>query len=297
MPLTEEQENALKGFRTYLNYLIAVRDHFRRHYGSVKTYYDACMEATRQIQGNRSIDLDYVRKYYKLAWNTEHLMHTSRNKDTDVQRLNNHWTPVQAYYSIYCACEATAYALHGQKPGSHSRALRLMTDRFKGSGLTPWCWVASGPIGKTRRDHRVDNLPPGTSVPHNLQMRDVDPIGMLALCLRAEHRHRVKDTWHRGAGFKYAFDPGDTSLLHFLYRLRIKANYDDVEIFLVDAETSDISAFPDLLCLFTRLAMMYLEVLAMRKIRKKGMLELANGYIGQNPGAEALKRRLCVYSH
>ena len=295
MALSIEHENELKRFRTYVNYLNAADSHYRSTYGNLETYYAACEAATRKLQGNRLLDVEYVRKHYKLGWNTEHLLYASRNDDADVQRLSNHWAPVQAYYSVYCASEATVYALCGQQFGSHSGALNQITDYVAKCNVTPWCWVATGALGKSRRDHRLENFPQNVVVPNNLQRQDVDPNGMLARCLLAEHKNRVDDKWQRGAGRKYAFDPGDTGLLHFLYRLRVKANYDNVEMFLVDGGASDISAFPILLSRFAMLAMIYLETITMRRIKKRVLVGMAKDYLDRNNDAVMLKRRLDLY--
>jgi len=141
----------------------------------------------------------------------------------------------------------------------------------------------------------LENFPPNVVVPNNLQRQDVDPNGMLARCLLAEHKNRVEDKWQPRAGLKYAFDPGDTGLLHFLYRLRVKANYDNVEMFLVDGGPADISAFPILLSRFTMLAMIYLETITMRRIKKRVLVGMAKDYLDRNNDAVMLKRRLDLY--
>ena len=161
----------------------------------------------------------------------------------------------------------------------------------------PWSLVASGARGKSGQEHKMVNLPLCTTIPNNLQRQDVDPLGMVARCLRAEHGHRVDDLWKRGESgcHKYQFNPGATGLLHFLYRLRLKANYRDVEIFLADAEDWEISEFAQHLCFLTKLALINLEVITVRKIRKSTLLDLAKEYLGRNTLATELAKRVEMY--
>jgi|SRR5690625_170328 len=300
MPLilsASSASDALRAFHTYLNYLSAVEQWAMTEFGSWRRYGDACVLATRRLQGIRDPDMYWVGRFLKLAWNTEFLLHASDTRDPEIQRLNNHWAPVQAYYAIYCGCEAVAYLLDGERANSHSKALRKVTEYFGRSGITPWNIVVAGPIGRTRNEASILNLPHGVVIPHNLQRRGVDPLGMIAKCVPAEHRNRVDENWSKKTSGcrKYQFDPGDTSLLHFLYRLRVKANYRDVDIFLAHSDDEEVIRFGRALRFVTNAALMYLELIAIRKARKRPVLDLGAQYLRSNHRAAALEQRLEYY--
>jgi hypothetical protein len=294
---SSQPSDALKAFRTYLNYLTAIRTHFRAEYGKYAAYAEVCLLATRRLQGASAIDLRYVERFMRLAWNTEYLLHASDSGDAEIQRLSNHWAPVQAYYAVYCACEAAGYIIDGAKPGSHAKALRKVTDYFKRSGIAPWGIVCTGPRGKGGGGHRVLNLPANLQLPNNLE-RDAAPLGLIGRCVRAEHNHRIDGEWDRATSkcYKYAFDPGETSLLHFLYRLRVKANYRDVDIFLADATDHEVLSFGHNVRFATVALLIYLEIVIMRKIRKRTLLEMGERYLQQNSNAGVLRRRLGLFA-
>lgn len=289
---------AVKGFQTYLNYLSAVRDYFREAYGTFDRYCQQALTETRRLKGDKTLDRERVRRFLRLAWNTEHLLHESGGEDAEIQRLNNHWAPVQAYYAAYCAAEAAGYVLDRSPPGSHGKALRKVTEYARRLSLPPWDIVAIGALGKDRKGIKVRGLEPGTEIPNNLQSLDVDPAGMIAKCVSAEHKHRINDAWtsRKQAGcYKYEFEPDPTGLLHFLYRLRIKANYREVDVFLAGASERDVLDFGRRLRFLVVLALILCEVVAIRKIGKREFLGFAQEYLDKNPAADVLKRRTKMY--
>jgi len=298
MILADNSTTAMKGFRTYLNYLSAVRDRFRETFGSFGRYCEQCLVETRRLKGDRTLDRERIRRFLRLAWNTEHLLHESGSEDAEIQRLNNHWAPVQAYYAVYCAAEAAAYALDGSAPDSHAKALKKVTEYARRLDLPPWDVVCTGPTGKDGSDISVEGLPAGTEIPNNLQLFDVDAAGMIAKCVSAEHKHRIHDSWisrDRSGCYKYQFDPGPTGLLHFLYRLRIKANYREVDVFLAGATEREVLDFGRRLRFLVVLAVILCEIIVIRKIGKRAVLEFAKEYIDRNPAAIVLARRVEMY--
>jgi len=294
----DPSSSAMKGFRTYLNYLSAVRGRFRETFGNFDGYCERCLVATQRLKGNKTLDRERIRRFLRLAWNTEHLLHESGSQDAEIQRLNNHWAPVQAYYAVYCAMEAAAYVLDGSAPDSHAKALKKVTEYVRRLGISPWDIVCTGALGREGFSITVEGVPPGIEIPNNLQLSDVDPAGMIAKCVSAEHKHRISENWtsrERSGCFKYQYDPGPTGLLHFLYRLRIKANYREVDVFLAGASEREVLDFGRCLRFLVVLAIVLLEVIVVRKIGKRAVLEMAEGYLDKNSGATVLARRVSMY--
>lgn len=122
--------------------------------------------------------------------------------------------------------------IDGNKLDGHIKALRKISEYFVRQGFAPWCLSFCGCLGKDKEQARANHFPAGLQIPHSLSRTGIQPIQMVAKCLRAEHANRVDDFFEKGKGlYKYNFDPGHTTILHFMYRLRIKSNYKDVEIF------------------------------------------------------------------
>lgn len=286
----------VKRFRTYLNYLDAYCRAVREAHADWDGYSDACLRKTSGIQGKKS-NHDWVERYLPIAWNTEHLIHEAPNDNPELLRIANHWLPVQTYYALYCGAEAAGAVLDGNPPNGHAAALRALTAYLLNLGVSPWDLGVEGARGRDGSAAKSRNLPAGVRIPHNLEIGS-EPIGMLGKCLLSEHRHRVDDRWKskkESGGYKYQYDPGCTGLLHFFYRLRVKANYKDVDLFLAAVSDADVMRFTDALRTVTLTGMTLFEVLVMRRLGKRYLMELGSAYLKKNSGAKKLSRRLDAY--
>jgi hypothetical protein len=291
-------------FHTYCNYLQQICAYLTSEYQDWETFALACIAKTKSLQPMKGeINLGWIARFLKNAWNTESLI-SEQPDDTELIRINNQWLPLQAYYVVYAASEATAYVLDGGCADGHHKVLKKITAYFAHNGLPPWNCAYQGACGRDGKLLQPVNFPTGMALPSNLQRAGVDPIAMIATCLRAEHRNRVDTDYSRsrrrdggrGRSFKYQYDPGPTGLFHFLYKLRVKSNYKDVEIFITEASEADIVAFSKCLRLFVYWSLTYLEIILIRKCRKAEIRDIAESYTQQNRRAAKLIERMKFYS-
>ena len=119
---------------------------------------------------------------------------------------------------------------------------------------------------------------------------------MLAKCLSVEHKHRIDEEFNKRPGkYKCDFDPGHTSLLHFLYRLRKKANYKDADIFLADAPDLEIQEFDKNLSTICFCTLLLFENFIIRKIGIDSFEKLMNEYLTKNNKHVKLVKRYNIY--
>ena len=282
-------------FSTYLFYLESISRFLDLQYGDWDGLALACATKVKALAPLPTFDQTYVERHLRLAWNTECLLYSGPD-DIDLMRIANQWAPVQAYYAVYTAGEALAYLLDGIQIGAHKKTLRKLTEHLIKTGLPPWNHAYRGPIGKPPGQQKPVNLPADLALPSNLQRQNVRPIQMLAKCLKAEHGHRVDDNWKkRPRQYKYKFDPGPTGLLHFLYRLRLKSNYKEVDLFIARAQNHEVKAFADHLRRFTSATLTCFEIAVARKSSKKALLDAATAYLKDNKAAKSLEARARSY--
>lgn len=298
MPELNEADQRRR-FSTYWNYLAQLERLLRDQYGDWRKFGRTVLHSTRKLRPDPSLDRHHVRRFLRLAWNTEYLL-SAGGDDPEMLQLANHWAPVQGYYAVYCAAEAAAYALNGSPPGSHRKTLRVMTDYLVKSGPVPWNFAYKGPRGRQGEQdlRRPVNFPEGIEPAHNLRRSGVAPEQVLATCLRAEHDHRIDDGWQdkKTSGcYKYEYEPDDTGLLHFLYRLRTKANYKGVDLFLADVSENQVLGFNRGIQTFVGWTMLLLEVVVLRRIGKNDLTELGEEYLDTNPEAGQLGERIAFY--
>ncbi len=242
-------------------------------------------------------DSSYLERFLKIAWNTEYLACENQSNDVHIIRINNQWKPIQIYYAIYSAGEALSYLIDGNKSNGHRKCLRKLSDFFVNHGLSPWKYAFNGWRGKSNNDHFPVNFPAGLVMPDsNLQRRGVQPVQMIAKCLKAEHYHRVDDDFQKKKGiYKYKFNPHYTTILHFLCRLRIKSNYKDADIFLAEAPNRIIQEFSNDLSDFCFWTMLFFEIFIIQKCTKSCFVNIFEHYEKMNPNITRLKQRIEFY--
>lgn len=245
-------------FETYRFYLKCIAEYIRCTYTNWKEFANVVRLSHIKPINIDYPDIDFAKKFLKIAWNTEFIVCNTQFKDVDTIRINNQWKPIQVYYAIYSAGEVLAYLIDGSKANGHKKCLKKLSEFFYRQNVAPWCFAYKGCCGKSKNAHKPIGFPDAIRIPNsNLLRRNIKPEEMIAKCLKAEHLHRIDENYKKQKGvFKYKFDPGLTTLLHFLYRLRIKSNYKDVEIFLFDAPEEDIKEFSgnlEVICFWTLL--------------------------------------------
>jgi len=294
VPFRSQDDIEIK-FETYRFYLESFFQQIDKEYFSWEDFCKKTLHQTKNLQGFRGFDENWIKRWMKIAWNTEYLMEEMTD-DFELIRFNNQWKPIQSYYSIYAACEPVVYVLDGEYANGHQKSMKKITEYLVKTSLCPWNKAFVGEKGKSGRDHCPVNFPNDINIPHNLQRTNVNPIEMVAKCLKVEHQHRIDDLFKKERGkYKYNFDPGLTGIIHFFYRLRVKSNYKDVEIFVSEAPEENIKGFSKSLEKIVLYTLTLLEVILIRKCRKIFIIELARDYLRINPNAKELEERKCFY--
>lgn len=285
-------------FETYRFYLVCFRDHLFMEYSDLAGFVGKSAKLSASIKPAKSLDPTPIEPFLRIAWNTEFLLSIDHG-DPDIVRINNQWAPIQAYYATYSGLEAVAYAQDGHLPKSHSKTQRKCSDYFVNLGISPWDKAFQGSEGKSGSAHKPVNFPSSLVIPHNLQRSGVDPLGMIARCLKAEHSHRIDDKWKskkESGCFKYQYKPGPTTLLHFLYRLRIKSNYQEIDAFVTQAPQNEILEFAEALQALTSWSLALFEIVLIRRFGAQVVLDVAQDYLAANPSATKLSARLSEYA-
>lgn len=217
------------------------------------------------------IDYDQVQRSLSNAWGTELLLALSGRYvlDDEVIRLANNWAVVQAYYVVYHATQALAVARGFPRPDSHPKTQNQYANFWvnRPLDLSPWALgaAASGwrncPAGRA-----IDPAIHGWSGCSRLTQLSIaakayrttrdDAVAEALDRLRERKRAERRRAW--AAEEKSRLDKGRKprkeppsrkphltpadqvsvngkvpthSLIHYLYRLRIKTNYVDSAMF------------------------------------------------------------------
>lgn len=219
----------------------------------------------------RASDADGVRKFLFNAWGTELLLALQEElapteEELEVVALANQWAVVQAFYAVENATVALVIASGNIKPDTHEKTRTMYADRWGGRCYGPFSVIyTSNGLEKLPADEAAEAV----HVWENVHERNC--WGFIDTCLRTTRRDllqvrhdaertrrqqanrrswqleekqrlaagkkaRVSRDFGRPlltAGEKYAIDAAlrPTTFLDYLYRLRIRSNYEDTTMF------------------------------------------------------------------
>jgi len=291
----DETVDNVIGFNTYNYYLECILKYIEDSYGHPDQFCSEVLASTKKLKLISDFDKHWVEKWLKLSWNTEFLLNQN-TEDAEIVRFNNHWSPILCYFSIYSCLEAFVYLLDENKANGHNKALKKGINYFVKSGMSPWDFAFKGARGKNGKEHKPFNFPRDIIFPNCLERVGVEPIQMIGTCLKAEHYKRIDKLYKKSSGkYKYEFDPDFTGIFHFLYRLRLRSNYEGLDLFVSDASDEDIKKFSDSLCHISFWSLMYMELFIIRKCGLKFFLKVANDYIKLNSNAGDIHYRCDLY--
>jgi hypothetical protein len=292
MPSSSDED--LLRFETYRNYLHRFASYSRELHPDCESLARACALATRGHRPLLDLDKGWVRRFTSIAWNTESLL-AATPVEVDLLRISNAWLPVQAYYAVYSAAEAAAYVIDGTKADGHQKALRKIAEFSTRLGIGPWNLAYTGPKGRDGKQHRPVNFPVGIAPGHNLAGSTSSDVSIIARCLKAEHQNRIKEEYKRSNKRQYLYDPGQTTLFHFLYRLRVRSNYRGIEPFITQTDEGSIRSFSGSLQTVVRRTLCFLEGILLAKCRRTVVLQMAADFMRSNKRTSWLQERVSVY--
>lgn len=236
--------------QVFLNHFQAICTHLTCHKNNYDlrqvTYFE------KKLFSKKDCDLVRIKKVLYNSWSSEHALHlTGKQGLPDYYKYALHWSFPQAYYSCYLNMHAFCLAT-GDTSDSHHKIIMGFGDRVK-RNTYPKCisFYAEG----NYKDYTYENLPLHQPKKVLSLLRDEIAVqSQIASFLKSTRSnkaeyHRDKrqqsDNPIRTTGSKQIAQKfnkaqwleitrklGPTSLFDILYRLRIKANYNDIETFM-----------------------------------------------------------------
>lgn len=199
----------------------------------------------------RSLSVDVqseIRKWLTNGWNTERLMRLCEAQfDDDALLYALHWAFPQAYYAVYASLMAYLKA-SGATESTHAAVLKkhgaLIAGACYPKTLSPYAHgskLASKYENVARYEMRstlqLDENPQTceTQICQLLNATRQLALSERRRAMRKEFRttrNKPKKALTKADWQRVAQAEGGTTILHFLYRKRIKANYRDIETYL-----------------------------------------------------------------
>ena len=285
-----EQPDEFFHFETYKNYISGLALYINECYGGSPDCFPRLKAAVVRQQVLPQISpivvsgdfLEEIKKLLFNAWNTELVLVLPSSISREFTKCANHWSPVQAYYSIYLALQAYFRSCRLTPPKDHSAALSTIATHIRNQDLFPPFWNVCCDGEPTSASARYLKLPNGVSISQispltTPRAQDFwDRYGMLLRTTR--QRQFEKKLKESGKQFRTKrgkprkrFSPihkaqvldglRPTTVFDFLYRLRVRSNYEDADAFILGTMSqTDAEEFNRGLCALTSTTLFLLEL-------------------------------------
>jgi hypothetical protein len=263
-------------FRTYANYIRAFTElaglpSFAIGQRRLAQLRDRIAGNAVQVEPQAEPTLAYVRSSLINAWGTEMILNITMTyaQEDELVGLTNNWAAVQLYYAVYHATQALLLARGYQRPENHPQTQRMFADMWvnRNASLAPWslgvgsdgirngpgrdvdlgihpwtacnpatCWDLAAKAIRTTRDDAVVSSMSRLRLERQKELRR-------AFDARPQRRRRTVAQRvplpRLSADDKSRVDRRirPYTFLDFLYRLRLKTNYEDATVFVDGPES------------------------------------------------------------
>ena len=255
---TKEEKNQSVRFRTYVNYFAALSQYLESTYASPGELVSRITENTtfEKIQGGKCANPSLLKKLLWNSWFTELQLHISAPPN-ELIPYNNHWAPVQLYYTLYLAIRAYFISSGQNVSNKHASTLTTINNEIHNRSYLfpdPWRIQCSGDFQK--RSITYSNLPANIqiqSISSLSQSENVEFHDSFCMFLRTTRKRQIKNKivqWKSDNNRKriksterlqLTNNVSPTSIFDAIYRLRIRSNYQDADSILLTLDLPNIA--------------------------------------------------------
>jgi len=282
-------------FITYRNYLLGLNYLLENLYPS---YPDLLGALKKNIYTTKGAT-DPIKKLLFNSWNTEILLHIPTTFAKELTKYSNHWSPVQSYYSIYLAIRALFIAKDKSVTESHKKTLSTMVSLIVDEKLFPPPWnLVFGTEGYLNlplienEDVKVLNDPDrfksNTDKLWNFPKIFVRRTRERAIEKACKDWKKDKNNVSSKGQLYKSLPKGQLeklekgtrryTLFDCFYRLRLRSNYEDAEIFMSGVSNDDAEKYVRALCGITDKTLLIIEAHITSMIGAKKMRSFIEDY-------------------
>lgn len=292
----DNSKDARYGFATYKNYLLS----FSYLLNLLYPNYGILPTNLKKIQPKFNINIDRVRSLLLNSWNSELLLNLPSLLKEDFLKFSNHWSPVQSYYSMYLSLRALILSKNINARGDHATTLRIVSSNFiQGEKIFPFPWNIllgsssfQGMQGSSSSIKSINTLENPFYFRNNLnKLQD-----SICLFIRTTRERIIKEkcqAWKEcnplknkprkrlSPGIKNSISKSTppTSVFDCFYRLRIRSNYKDVDIFILGSSSPENRHYFNALCNITDKTLFVIETYLCRYLGRKKIFVIINDYL------------------
>ena len=242
-------------FRTFENYFSSIALLCKTDHGTSRKMVAKLQTVMNVKQTKASCDREKVAMFLRRAWATELLMMLplTRPEFSAIVSPSILWLPVQSYYAVYSALQA-AFISENTPIETHTKSISHFSENMRHRMPYPFHCVVSGRHSAISYERFRVEPETDFSTLARPQHSD-DACHILATALRNTRTGIIDEkctSWKTEHSkqrtpptIKAAFGDNEapTSVLHLLYKLRVRSNYKDSDVFLLGSTDQDSRNF------------------------------------------------------
>jgi hypothetical protein len=286
--------------QTYYSYVSAWVTNCHQLYGEDKTLHNInqkfqSLPSIKRMQGGKDLSQDIALNYCrgKLTFIAMQTFPISTHKE--LAPTANLWLPVQAYYAIHGVGISCILSLGQATPTTH-KAFRASFSDLAGKYLPePFNFLCyDGPEKSNFQFLNLKTTPQQVSEHSNLANPSYGDINAaIGKCLSSTRFRLLEDKYREARkknvkpgrkGRKLKVDEKQsitdrlhkTSVVDFLYRMRIRSNYEEPDMYLFNTDKDEAAKHYHRLVFLTEALINSLESLIKKKIGKSNFNQLSN---------------------
>jgi len=297
---TRQEEERQRRFKVLRNYLMGLDAFLRATYG--EDILPGVLTAQRQLHGFTRIQRkpvvnpDAVRRALTLSWAAELQLRLAPRSQLC---YSNAWAPVHSYYAICMALNAWFGASFLNPPTDHAGTLNTISAKTTHTSILPLPWAVTC-AGCPPFDCNYPGLPTDANPDQTFQLlanpspsdfwpryckllkktREFQLDRAYRDWKQRQHRHKM----HKAEKQEVALGQPAVTAFHYLYRLRLRANYRDVETMLMSSVDNEWHArFYNGLLALTDASCLLVESLLIRSSGSQIYLSTMDDFFSQTP--------------
>ncbi len=285
--------------QTYYNYVAAWVECCEQLYGKDDDLWRNLsqnfqgLKSIQKMQGGQSLNDDIINNYWRGNLTLKAMTKFPIDTHKELAQTANLWLPVQAYYAIHGIGISCITSLGYVPSTSHKAFMASFSDLCRQYLPAPFNSLCNnGPTKDAFIFHNLDTTPDKVSQQSNLSNpRYSDINAVIGKCLSSTRYKLLQDKFSKVR--KQNIRPGrkrrklnieekqsicrnlhSTSVIDFLYRMRIRSNYEEPDIYLLDTDINEAATHYERLCILVQLIIYLLEEILKRKIGKESFKRL-----------------------
>lgn len=232
-------------FDTYLSYLTGISKSIESSVEAIDDFLNEITQnkAFRKIQAKNDIDTDKISKLLRNAWYTEFQLN-NLSITSDFAAFSLHWAQVYAYYSCYLQIRVYLISQNQNVNPKHRTTLRQFSEELKRRKQlfpSPWRILCDNDPEKNSFVNKVEPFKDFHQLSNEAKSNPIDNFAKFLKTTRKKEIERKCKEWKEeknkrrispAARLEIIKSTPPTSIYDCLYRLRIRANYENADTFI-----------------------------------------------------------------